>query len=287
MDPAETRGFWATDPDRGTKDHMTGPATSSLRTSLELRIAGEGVSLRDLAITELARILSAAAALVRAVAEDLQISASDPALVALEEGSVALRFEAVRDDAQAEEAFDVVTESVHEAIRSRGEHVSSHVRIALGRLYDSCRLGPLEVAGSARNTRLENILMAQPMKPTAMRVNTASVLHGRVEGVLFVKTAFEVIFKPEDGGARLHLLARRALADQAARLFGREARAHVRFARRSDGESVDWVLQSITRWEPRNLLDVLAKVGDELHEQGFDVDSARFEQSLREHRRDE
>ncbi len=253
------------------------------RSALEVRIAGEGLSPRDIPIGELARLLTAASSLLRTIAGERKIDAPEVALVELRAGSVALKLEA--SDPEADAAFATLAESMHEAVRTRGHGASSTVRSALGKLYEACRRGPLEISGHTGAAELAPVLMAQPLSVVPDKIDATSVLLGRVEGITLVRERFEVAFKPADGGSRLQLRTDKSgMAERAARLFNRSARVKVRFTRSSEGARDDWELIQITSWDPSNLVEVMAGIGQDLQSQGFEVNADRFAQSLRQDR---
>ena len=229
-------------------------------------------------------LLHATAALLRTIADGLNIATSDVALIALETGSVALKFEAAPG---SEEAFPVLASAAYEAIRTRGDRATAPVRVALSRLYDATRRGPIEVSARTGDSVLDKVLMAQPLPVTAERVHTTTVLQGRIEGVVCVGERFDIAFKPSDRSGRITLTTTSSsLAEQAAVLFNRTARVKARCARYTDGAREDWQLLRVSAWERRNVMDVLAQVGHDLQDQGFVVDAERFAKAMREDRQE-
>jgi hypothetical protein len=263
---------------------MTSSTAGSGASSLEIRIAGAGISLRAVPLAELVRVLNATAALLRTVADELNIAAFDVALTALDARSLALRFEAAPG---SEAAFPVLARAAYEAIRTRGALARVPVRVALSKLYDATRVGPIEVSARTGESVLDPVLMAQPVQVAAERVRATTVLQGRVEGVVCVGERFEIAFKPSDGSGSIALsTTSSSLAEQAAVFFNGTARVKARFARYTHGASEDWQLLRIMAWERRNVTDVLAQVGHDLHDQGFVVDAERFARVMREDRKE-
>src|SRR5438477_1251154 len=117
----------------------------SERPSLEIQIAGAGISPRDIPIGELAKLLTATSGVLRAIADERKIAAVDIALVELRSGSVVLKLEA--SDPDTDPTFATLAESTHEAVRLRGQDSSAATRVALEKLYDACRRGPLQITG--------------------------------------------------------------------------------------------------------------------------------------------
>jgi hypothetical protein len=130
--------------------------------------------------------------------------------------------------------------------------------------------------------------MAQPLRVLAERIESSTVLFGRVEGVSLIRDRFEISFKPADGGGKLTLTTERiGLAERAARLFNRTARIRARFARSMDGRREDWQLTQIASWEPSSIVDLMAEIGTDLAAEGFEVSSDRFANAIRSSRESE
>ena len=58
----------------------------------------------------------------------------------------------------------------------------------------------------------------------------------------------------------------------------------VRFTRSSNGICDDWDLVQIGTWEPTNLVEIMATIGQDLRDEGFEVDAERFERSIKQDR---
>lgn len=251
------------------------------RPKLEFRFSGDGIDPGQVPAKDLIALLQAAVGLARSVSEEANLDAPDLALVKIRPGSAVYAFQAV--DPQRDDDFGRIAESTHRAVRTRGEHNRPATRDALLRLYSAGSVGPIKVgAVLANGTTKPATLMAQPLKVAPSSYYSATVLHGRITGLAARAAGYEVILKPEDGGARITLYTSDdGLADRLARLFNRRVRLEARFERTTDCEVGRWVVEAANSWEPAgSFIDFMAAIGEELHSKGIVVSSAEHAKFL-------
>jgi hypothetical protein len=133
------------------------------RPALEIRIAGEGISPNDVSIGELARLLTAAAGLMRTLSEERKIPAPEVALAEVRAGSAV--FKLVASDPENDEPFSRLAESAYAAAKKRGQGESPAMRAALDRLYAACSRGPIEIGGRTLTEDLKPILVIDATAP--------------------------------------------------------------------------------------------------------------------------
>lgn len=256
------------------------------RPLLNISVVGAGISPADIPIGELAKLLRAASALLKAVADEKEHDAPDVAMVDVSPGSALYAFQA--SDPASDHTYGPIVERVHLAVASRGRDSSLAVRGALERLYSACGRGALQVSGRVSGRTLEAIVMAQPLRLVAPNIDATTILHGRVAGVDAKGEGFEVWLKPRDGSARLQLLTEdEGLAERAGGLFNQTARVTARYTLSPDSKRDAWELLGINPWEPTGLLSVLESIRAEITANGMSIDSERFRRTLGEDERED
>lgn len=124
------------------------PRKPSKPARLTIAIGGEGVSLRDVSLRQLAELLEATAATFEAVALEKQLPVPNVALTKVKAGSAA--YELVSEDQGAERVY----KSVLQVVRDRGKDSSPRTRRGMSRMLQAAgKTGPLRFEPEATTLR--------------------------------------------------------------------------------------------------------------------------------------
>jgi hypothetical protein len=249
------------------------------RPTLNISVVGAGISPEDIPIGDLGNILRSTASLLRAVADERELTAPEVALTKIAKGSAVYAF--TTTDPTADHAFGPLVNLAHDAIKERGKGFSLPVRVALDRLYSSSARGPLQVSGTTRDRLLDAVTMAQPLPIVAPSLDAVTTLYGRLTGITSTRSGFSAMLKPRDGRARADLYTDvDVLAERAGKLFNQNVRVAAKYSVSSEGKRNSWELLSISPWESTSLLSVLDEIREDLASRGAAIDSERFERAL-------
>jgi hypothetical protein len=188
----------------------------------EVAFEGEGLSPADVPARNLTALVEAVAAFFEKVAEERGVSVAPLRLLHVTEGSAAYAFRS--PDVEAEAVM--LTMETH--ARERGRNATEGVRWALERLFRSGRdFGAVRFCRFEGNKHLAPVHLAPPLEIEPAIFEEAREVYGVVVGVdAGVRRGATVKLRLDDGGTAV-FDADLAMAQRAARLFTRPARAMV------------------------------------------------------------
>ena len=211
---------------------------------LELAIEGAGLSPADIPTRHLASLLEAAAALFERVAEERGVKVEAPRLVEVRTGSAAYALRS--PDVEAGPVFD----ELEEHVAQRGRGASSQVRSAIDRLHKSSKgVGSIRLArfeGAVRSKKVVHV--APPLSVEPATFEESRELFGVIVAVDAGQRKGASVKIRLDDGATKDFDADIAIAQRAAGLFTRTARALVTFTV-TGGAETDGQIEELDGWE--------------------------------------
>jgi len=248
------------------------PRKPKLPTKLTIAIDGEGVTLKDIGLRQLAQLLEATASAFEAVAQEKHLEAPKLSLAKAKQGSAA--YELVSDDPQA----DRVVKSFVTTVRKRGKGSSPRTRTSLLRLHSTATktgAGLRIDSGEPGDKKQKPLYLAIPIEEDTSHVEEGTVVYARVVGLkLDAHDRGTVMLRYDDGGSG-DFESSPDLLTEAARLIGKHVAARVTFQR---GE-VDFegeIERLEERAAPSQFLEAVSAARKTLEEQGIVFDATAW-----------